>query len=160
MMKINKIYRRKMIPDEYTLLKDDIIVFQDDTILVTKWDTIRHKTAFSHGSSCYFLNEGFKVSKFYREDNSLLAWYCDIAEYKLDFEENSLTMTDLLADVVVYPDGGIKIMDLDELADAMEQNLITSHQMTACLRSLNRLLSIIYQNQFGTLQEKLNQLGL
>ena len=159
-MKISKIYRRKIIPAECIQLKDDIIVAQDETTLITKWDTLNPKTTFTHGSSCYFLAEGFKVSKFYRSDDSLLFWYCDIAEYILAPEENALTMTDLLADVIVHPDGKVKIADLDELADALEQNLITSKQMTACLRSLNHLLSLIYQNKFDALQARLNSLGL
>ena len=159
-MKISKIYRRKIIPAECIQLKDDIIIAQDETTLITKWDTLNPKTTFTHGSSCYFLTDGFKVSKFYRSDNSLLFWYCDIAEYTLSPEENTLTMTDLLADVIVYPDGSVKIVDLDELADAAEQNLITSKQMTSCLRSLNHLLSLIYQNQFDSLQARLDSLGL
>lgn len=38
------------------------------------------KTTFSHGCSCYYLKEGFKISKFYRHDGSLLYWYCDIVD--------------------------------------------------------------------------------
>ncbi len=160
MIQISKIYRRKLIPSEYLLLKDDIIITQNDEVLITKWDTLHPKTAFTHGCSCYFLKEGFKVSKFYRADNSLLYWYCDIAEFTCNPEEQSLSMTDLLADVIIYPDGKVKIADLDELADALEQNLITAEQMTFCLRSLNHLLLLIYQNQFGSLQRILDSLGL
>jgi len=159
-MNISRIYRTKIFPAQHLLLKDDIIVAQDSEVLITKWNTLNPKTTFSHGSSCYFLTEGFKVSKFYREDNSLYAWYCDIAEYAYGPEEDALTMTDLLADVVVFPDGQVKIVDLDELAEAMEQNLITAKQMTSCLRSLHHLLTLIDQNQFYILQARLNNLGL
>lgn len=160
MMQISKIYRRKLIPADCLLLKDDIIITQNDEVLITKWDTLHPKTAFTHGCSCYFLKEGFKVSKFYRDDNSLLYWYCDIAEFIYNPEDHSLVMTDLLADVIVYPDGTVKIVDLDELADALEQSLITTEQMTFCLRSLNHLLSLIYQNQFDSLQIHLDNLGV
>lgn len=160
MMQISKIYRRKLIPAKFLLLKDDIIIAQDDDVIITTWDTLNPKESFTHGCSCYFLKKGFKVSKFYRDDNSLLYWYCDIAEYICNPEEHSLTMTDLLADVIVYPDGKVNIVDMDELADALEQNLITTEQMTFCLRSLNHLLSFIYQNQFDSLQIHLNRLGL
>ena len=159
-MHISKIYRRKIIPAEYILLKDDIIVDQNEETLITKWRTLNPKIAFSHGSSCYFLKEGFKVSKFSRPDNSLLYWYCDIAEYIYGPEENALVMTDLLADVVVFPDGSVKVVDLDELAQALEQNLITTKQMTFCLNSLHHLLSFIYHNEFDSLQRHLNKLNL
>ena len=34
-----KIYRKRMIPDECILLKDDIILEKTDDIIVTKWNT-------------------------------------------------------------------------------------------------------------------------
>ena len=34
-----KIYRRRMIPDECILLKDDIILEQTKDLIVTKWNT-------------------------------------------------------------------------------------------------------------------------
>ena len=46
-------------------------------------------------------------------------WYFDIVEYDYDKENNSLTSLDLLADVIVYPDGFVKVLDLDELAEAL-----------------------------------------
>ena len=159
-MNISKIYRKRIIPAECILLKDDLIVMQDDEVIVTKWNTINPKTAFSHGCSCFFLRDGIKVSKIYRSDNSLLYWYCDIVEYSFDPAENAMTFTDLLADVIVHPDGLPKVVDLDELAEAMEKSLITKEQMTFCLRSLNHLLSLIYRDKFDRLQSRLDSLGL
>lgn len=159
-MNISKIYRKRIIPKDLILLKDDIIVAQDDETVITKWDTLNPKTAFSHGSSCFFLTEGVKVSKMYREDGSLLRWYCDIVDYSFDWEEGSMIYTDLLADVIVHPDGSIKVVDLDELAEAMEHDWITKEQSTACLRKLNRLLSFIYRDKFDRFQARLNSLGL
>ena len=127
---IEKIYRRRVIPAECLLLKDDTIVHQDSEVVITKWNTLNPKTSFSHGSSCYFLTD------------------------------RSLIVTDLLADVIVHPVGAVKVVDLDELAEAMEQNLITKEQTAHCLRSLNRLLSLIYQGRFGDLQNRLNSLRL
>lgn len=160
MNKISRLYRRRLIPAECILLKDDIIVEQNDEFLVTKWSTIRPKPGFSHGCSCYFLQEGIKVSKVYRADHSLLYWYCDIVDYSFDPGDSSLTVTDLLADVILFPDGRMEVADLDELAEAMERGLITGEQMTACLRSLNHLLTMIYRDKFDRLQSRLNQLGL
>lgn len=143
-----QLYRRRLIPDELILLKDDIVLSQTPETIVTKWKTIRPKPDFDHGLSCYFLEEGFKVSKFYRTDGSLLYTYCDIVEYVLDSEKNTVTVTDLLADVVIFPDGFVKVVDLDELADAFEKRLISETQLNDSLRKLNRLLGLIYQDKF------------
>lgn len=159
-MKPLQIYRKRIIPDECILLKDDIIIEQNEDIILTKWKTLNPKTTFSHGCSCYFLHDGIKVSKFYRHDGSLLYWYCDVVSYDYDAENNALTVTDLLADVIVHPDGSVQVVDLDEVAEALEKGLLTSEQMSACLRQLNQLLSYIYRDKFDRLQTHLDKLGL
>ncbi|MCM1326467.1 MAG: DUF402 domain-containing protein [Bacteroidales bacterium] len=155
-----QIYRKRIIPQECILLKDDIIVRQNEEVIITKWKSLRPKTSFSHGCSCYFLKEGIKVSKFYRDDDSLLYWYCDIVAYEMDESANILTVTDLLTDVIIYPDGHIKVVDLDELADAVEHQLITKAQLCQSLRQLNELLTLIDRDKFDKLQAYLNQEGL
>lgn len=159
-MNITKLYRQRLIPAECILLKDDIIVFQDEEVIITKWKTLNPKTQFSHGCSCYFLKKGLKVSKMYREDGSLLHWYCDIVDYSYDMVQESLTVIDLLADVIISPEGHMKVVDLDELAEAMERDLITKEQMTTCLRNLNHLLTLIYRDKFDRLHARLDSLGL
>lgn len=155
-----QLYRRRLIPAECVLLKDDVIVKQTEDLIITSWKTLNPKIAFSHGCSCYFLREGFKISKFYRQDDTLLYWYCDIVEYALDEQAHSLTATDLLADVIVYPDGRTKVVDLDELAQAFEDGLLTGDQLSAALRQLNHLLTYIYKDKFDQLQIQLESLGL
>lgn len=158
-MNISKIYRKRLIPAECLFLKDDIIVEQNDEFVLTKWKTLHPKPNFSHGCSCYLFNEGIKVSKIYREDGSLVYWYCDIVDYDFD-EEGGMTATDLLADVILYLDGHVEVVDLDELAEAYEKDLITKRQMTRCLCNLNQLLSKIYRDKFDRLQAYLNSKGL
>lgn len=160
MNNVTRLYRRRLIPTECIPLKDDVIVEQNDEYIITKWNTIRPKPNFSHGCSCYFLREGLKVSKIYQADGSLLYWYCDIVDYHFDPRDSSLTITDLLADVILYPDGRIEVVDLDELAEALERGLITKEQMTSCLRNLNHLLTTIYRDKFDRLQTRLDSLGL
>lgn len=155
-----QLYRRRLIPAECLPLKDDVIVKQTEDLVITSWKTLNPKIAFSHGCSCYFLKEGFKISKFYRQDGSLLYWYCDIVEYALDEQTHTLTATDLLADVIVYPDGRTKVVDLDELAQAFEDGLLTGGQLSAALRQLNHLLTYIYKDKFDQLQIQLESLGL
>lgn len=155
-----KLYRKRIIPAECLLLKGDEILRSDEEVVITRWTTINPKADFSHGCSCYFLKQGFKVSKFYRHDNTLLYWYCDIVDFEMDSHENSLIVTDLLADVIIYPDGTMKVVDLDELAEAFDRNLISHELLSKCLRRLNELLSIIYRDKFDRLQSYFDQYDL
>lgn len=155
-----QLFRKRLLPAECIPLKNDIIVEANKEVIITKWNTLNPKTTFDHGCSCYFLEEGYKVSKFYRSDGSLLYWYCDIVDYDYNEKENILIVTDLLADVIIYPDGRVKVMDLDELADALDSGLITPALLSAGLRRLHNLLSLIDRDKFDRLQEKLNKLGL
>lgn len=154
-----QIYRKRFIPNEIIPLNDPVLE-QNDSIVITTWNTIRPKTLLHHGCSCYYLQEGWKVSKFYTEDHSLLYWYCDIVEFDYNTVTGSMVVTDLLADVIIYPDGKVEVVDLDELAEAHTKGLITDEQLHRGLQQLNNLLSIIYQNRFQELQAPLNNKGL
>ena len=70
-----------------------------------------------------------------------------------DPETETYVFTDLLADVIVYPDGFVRVVDLDELADAFRDRLITAEQMQMALRRLDKLLSLIYKGAFPKLQK-------
>lgn len=152
------LYRKRIIPDEIVLLDKDEILYADENRIVTKWNTIKPKKTLHHGCSCYFLDEGFKVSKFYREDGSLIYWYCDIISYTYDAKENSYVFTDLLADVLVYPDGEVQVVDVGEIADALSANTLTVEQMIPALRSLDKLLNIIYSGEFSKIQNKIDEI--
>ena len=80
-------------------------------------------------------------------------WYFDIVEYDYDKENNSLTSLDLLADVIVYPDGFVKVLDLDELAEALEKGTLSEELLKKCLFRLNKLLETIYSGQFPAYQK-------
>lgn len=155
-----QLFRKRLVPDECILLKDDVIIFQSDDHIITTWTTLNPKIAFHHGTSCYFLKEGFKLSKFYRHDGSLLYWYCDIVDYHWSEDGASLISTDLLADVIIYPDGRTKVLDLDELADAHAAGIISPEQLQKSLRQLDRFLSYIYNDKLEQLQAVLNHLNL
>ncbi len=149
------LYRRRIIPEECILLKDDIIQSCDEERIVTTWNALHPKKDLHHGSSCYFLKEGFKVSKFCREDDSLLYWYCDIVDFNYDPVKNTMIVTDLLADVIIYPDGFVKVVDLDELVTALESRSISLDTLKTGLMKLDRLLNIIYAGDFDRLKSYL-----
>ncbi len=151
-----KLYRKRIIPEECVYLKDDEILYRDNEIIVTRWHTLKPKKTLHHGYSCYFLERGFKVSKFYDHEGQLISWYCDIISYTYDPGEKTYVFTDLLADVIVYPDGFVRVVDLDELADAQRDHLLSDLQLQQALRHLDKLLGIIYKGGFGRLQDIIN----
>ena len=83
------LYRERLIPQECIPLKDDVILYHDDDIIVTSWKALHPKHDLDHGYSCYFLDKGIKVSKFLYSSGELIYWYCDIIDYKYDDGNNS-----------------------------------------------------------------------
>ena len=151
------LYRKRFIPNDFVHLKDDIILYTDDNLIITKWRPLRPKNNMTGGVSAYYLNHGIKVSKIYNKNEQLLYWYCDIIRTKPGPSSKSLIYEDLLIDVVLYEDGSIKILDLDELADALELHLITNKEVEQALRTLDYLLKLIYRNGFDELKAQINQ---
>ncbi|MCQ2496120.1 MAG: DUF402 domain-containing protein [Lachnospiraceae bacterium] len=147
-----KLYRRRYIPEEFTpLINDTILKFEDD-LLITKWKTLKPRQDFVGGISAFFFDKGWKVSKILDCENKVKYWYCDIIDVVKNEAENSMTYEDLLFDVVVYPNGAIKVLDSDEAAEAYEKGLITKEQLLYGLRAMNELLTCIYRGRFDRLQ--------
>ena len=143
-----RLYRKRLIPEECILLEDDIILEADEHHILTQWNTLKPKKDLDHGFSCCYLDLGIKVSKFMRKDNSLIYWYCDIVDYSWEDDDHTLIATDLLIDILIYPDGQLKVLDLDELAEAEDKGLISSDLLKKALRRANLLLTDIYAGKF------------
>ena len=140
-----KIYRRRFIPDETIFLKDDVIIYADEQTIVTKWEVLKPRSGFAKGVSCYYLQEGYKVSKFVDKCGDLVYYYCDIIDTSFDENEKKYIFSDLLADVIVYKDGRVKVVDLGEIAEALENNLISMDIAKKALMRLDKLLMVIYE---------------
>jgi len=147
-----KLFRHRFIPMETIPLTDDEILELKDNLLVTRWKSFHPRPEFAYGISAFFLDKGWKVSKICDCEGRLSYWYCDIIESVIDEENNSYTYNDLLFDVVVYPNGSLKVLDCDEAADALEQGLISQEQLLYGLRAMNELLYTIYHGRFDRLQ--------
>ena len=146
-----KLFRKRFFPDEIVELDDEIVDW-NGKFLVTKWKAIRQKPDLSHGISLFMREEGIKVSKFYRADNSLVYWYCDIGESIYDEKKDEFMFVDLLADVIVYPNGSFKVVDLAEAAEVCEEGKVGAEHICKMLKSLDYLLEIIYSGEFLDIQ--------
>ena len=146
-----KLYRRRYKPNETIELKNDLVVRADDSIIITKWKTIKPRNDFSQGISCYFLEHGWKISKFMDDFNNCVCTYCDIIDSIYNKEENSILVNDLLVDVIVYNDGLIKVVDLGDVSDALLQGLIDKETAAKALKRTDELLDVIYGGRLSEL---------
>lgn len=149
------LYRKRYLPDEIVHLKDDIILYQDDRHIITSWDTLKPRKDIKRGISAYFMEEGIKVSKVFNAKNEVVYWYCDII--RTEKTDSSLIFHDLLVDVIVYPDGFTKVVDLDELGQLLSTGKIDTAFVSDALEKANRLLSLIYDGCFSQYQAFLNK---
>lgn len=147
-----KLYRKRFIPNEKIFLKDDEIVLHDKNIIITKWKVLKKRNDFTHGVSCYYLNENFKISKFIDENNNILYWYCDIIDWEFDKENNTYVFNDLLIDIIVYDNGLIKVVDMDEVAEALDKGIIDIEIAKKAIRRTDNLLRLIYSGKFEQLK--------
>ncbi len=143
-----KLYRRRFIPDEIIYLKNDEIISIDEERIVTKWNVLNPRHDFSHGVSCYFIKEGYKVSKFIDKNDNIVYWYCDIIDTQISEDGKSYTFNDLLIDIIVYENGFVKVVDLDEIGKALKKNIISTELIIKAMERADKLLRIIYGGRF------------
>ncbi|MFW5646176.1 MAG: DUF402 domain-containing protein [Acetivibrio ethanolgignens] len=149
------LYRKRYLPDEIVHLKDDIILYQDEQRIVTSWETLKPRKDIKRGISAYFTGEGIKVSKVFNARNEVAYWYCDII--RTEKIDSSLIFHDLLVDIIVYSDGFVKVVDLNELGQLLSAGKIDAAFVSDALTKANRLLSLIYDNSFGQYQAFINK---
>ncbi len=154
------LYRKRFIPRETILLKDDNIVFQNEDVIVTKWNALKPREDFSKGISCYFLKEGYKISRFINKNDNIVYHYCDIIETEYIVQNNTYIFIDLLADVLIYENGFIKVVDIAEIAEALEKNILSLDLAKKALYRLDALLTIIYNGTWKQKTELYFEMGL
>lgn len=152
-----KLFRKRFIPYEIVHLKDDEVLYLKDDIIVTKWNSLKPRNDISRGLSCYFIDKGIKVSKMYNSKDELVYWYCDIIDTENHIDENAYIFNDLLIDIIVYENGTVKVVDLAEVADALDDNLIDIEMAKKALRYSQNLLELIYSGKFDELKKYIEE---
>lgn len=142
------LYRKRYIPLEIKSLNDDEILLVTDDVIVTKWNTFKPKKEFSKGVSYTFLNEGYKISKFMKDNGETVYYYCDIINSEYQKEKNTWIFTDLLVDVKIYPSGFVEVVDVGEVAEALDSGLINEDTVKELLVKLDKLLEIVYSGKW------------
>jgi predicted RNA-binding protein associated with RNAse of E/G family len=70
----------------------------------------------------YYFSRCYAIWRVAQADGRLKGWYCNIAE-PVEEQAGDLVFTDLLLDVLVYPDGRYEILDRDEFTRACAEGL-------------------------------------
>lgn len=143
-----KIFRKRFIPDEIVDISKDEVLHVDEDLLVTRWKAIKPRKDIKGGISFAFLKKGYKISKFYDHSGNFSYWYCDIINFEYDKDEDKYILIDLLVDVKMSPNGEPRILDLDELAYALENDIVDKNVAAAALKKLDALLSLIKSEEF------------
>ena len=151
-----QLFRKRHIPEECVPLKNDTVLFWDDSRMVTAWNVLKPRSDFASGISLFDFEKHWKITRVAKADGSLYHWYCDIMRVHIseDKEKNTATclMEDLLIDIVIEPDGSVHVLDLDEAAEAFERGLITGADLTLALNAADALLRIIRSGEFAEYQ--------
>lgn len=78
------------------------------------------------------------ITAMLNEREEVLVWYIDMIAGQ-GVEDGVPWFDDLYLDLVVYPDGTIKVDDLDELEEALEKKEITDGQFHLAVETAKRL---------------------
>lgn len=139
-----KLFRVRYMPYEIAELPSDRILFQDSRYMITSWKPIRPRNDIKSGISLIFIDEGWKISAIKDAQDKIIYWYCDIIDVRHDSDNDAFYFHDLLVDIV-FRDRRLEVLDLDELAEAFEQGLITKEELMLALRRCNSLLQAAYR---------------
>lgn len=102
---------------------EDIVVCDDGL----KWLSILPRDDF------------YCITAMMNANDDILVWYIDlIADQGID-ADGIPYFDDLYLDLVVYPDGTIKVDDMDELEDALSQKDITKEQFELAIGTSSKL---------------------
>jgi len=147
-MKKPVLFRKRYIPSEIVELKDDIILYRDDSMLITRWTTLKPRHDIAGGISLYLIDKGCKISRIHDAFGRFLHYYCDIIHTDYSARNDTYIFTDLLADIIVHRDNRYSVVDLDELAEALKTSLINADTVCEALCSTDRLIRCIDNGEF------------
>ncbi len=95
----------------------------------------------------YFVRKGYTISKVFHRSGEFLYYYCDVMEMRQTGRLRYL-MIDLLLDMIIYPDGRYHLIDVDELATAVEKGELRKRQQVYTLRTLHKMIRLHTERSF------------
>lgn len=86
-------------------------------------------------------DDHYLLTAMFAPDGALSLWYIDMIAGQGRDPDGVAFIDDLYLDLIVWPDGEIKVDDMDELMDALAQGDITKAQADLALATKKRLTS-------------------
>ena len=139
---INKYFNNDDFKGNISLLtavkvKEKLIVDMNGNDVVVLDDNFRWLEVYPDN------NKNVALSIIINNKNEILQWYFDIAK-NTDFTEKGVPyIDDLYLDVVMYPSGKIKIIDQDELQEALDCGDITKNDFEMAYNVADNLVKKI-----------------
>ena len=142
------IHRKRYIPYEVIDISSDELLKRDEDIIITRWNPIKPRKDIKKGVSYTFLKEGYKISRFYDTNGDFSYWYCDIIDIKYNQDSDTYELVDLLLDVRINKDWSLRVLDANELAEALENKIISIDEVCKALKTLDKILTMVYEENF------------
>lgn len=121
---------------------------------------IKVKEKLVVGDNLVIIDDGFKWLEIYPENNKniaisvcinnkneILEWYVDIAKNSGLTNQGVPYIDDLYLDVILTPTGEIKIIDQEELQEALNKKIITQNDFDLAYKVANNLINQIQGKQ-------------
>lgn len=89
------------------------------------------------------------VTTMYDDAGAVLQWYIDICRAHGVDETGMPWFDDLYLDIIVYPDGGVVVLDEDELDAALAAGAVTEAEHALAWREARHLLAALDQQTLG-----------
>ena len=118
--------RKRFIPEEEVDISGAEVLYDDGTLIVTRWLPIKARNDIGWGFSYIYIPGHYKISAFFDRGGRFKYWYCDVIKTEYVEEQNKYVFIDLLIDVIIEPCGSCRVLDEDELQEAFLRGLISS----------------------------------
>ena len=99
----------------------------------------------------YDYNKKYRLSAMYNDKNEIIEWYFDIAR-EIGKENGKPYEDDLYLDVVLTPEGEIKLLDEDELKEAYNRFEVSKADYDMAYEEARKLMNLL-KNKKNELQK-------
>jgi predicted RNA-binding protein associated with RNAse of E/G family len=145
------------LPDNVLDLYDDL-VFRSERVIVGRSRISSANSVVFDGKVVlasgyqivYFdmMREWFSVGKIRDLDGQHTGYYCDIITSPRLLEGGVVEITDLFLDLWVAPDLRYKVLDEEELEDALKKGWVTKQLHETAKKELKKLIALVEERKF------------
>lgn len=129
-------------------------------VSLIKMGRVKQKlTAHYGGQEVCLCDDGYKgvmflpdgetwcVTAVYNTENEIVEWYFDMTKANGVTEEGVPYFDDLYLDIAVAPDFSVRILDEDELQEALDEQVITQEDYELAYRTCDSVLKTVVTNK-------------